>query len=279
MFQLQENEDSALPFDPGARPVFRWINKNLLRVDNGAKGYQRQKSAKWIRRMLSKFKWAPFGAVLVSERGGVFYVMDAQNRVELAKLIPQITDVPCLVYRHSTRQEEARTFNMINKDRRNLKPLENWKSDMAAREPLTLSTNSCLLAHGFSVGPKSDILVFKCPEDLKELQAGGRLGVVLKFLTNTWPDDALRTKSCVVSGIGRFIGRFNSTFEREPSVDELHAVFSKHSLLPLYQRGRNFAYADDSSGREGFCRAMIEKWNTGRRTTRMPLHDATAAVH
>ena len=72
------------------------INKNLLTI---APEYQRGLSKTSVKRIEQNWSWRAAGVVTVSVRNGTHYVVDGQHRVEASKNIPEITHIPCLVFK------------------------------------------------------------------------------------------------------------------------------------------------------------------------------------
>lgn len=99
--------------DWGAKPRLRWIQTDALLID---REYQRDilgAGINSIKRIVEHFRWARFGALLVSDRGdGRFAVVDGQHRTAAA-LFLEIPELPCYVITASL-EEEAEAFAAIN---------------------------------------------------------------------------------------------------------------------------------------------------------------------
>jgi hypothetical protein len=118
---------------PDCKPVFRWINKNNLRVDHY---YQRSDTSyQKIARITRDFEWASCGAILVAERApDRFYVFDGQHRLLAAKRRSDITEMPCLVYDLSGTKEEANAFLDVNTERKAIGAIARHNARLAAND-------------------------------------------------------------------------------------------------------------------------------------------------
>lgn len=116
--------------DPGSLPVLDWIDKGLITVDPL---YQRPLDTARVQTILKAFAWRSFGAlVLVPQVDGTFHATDGQHRLEAAKLHPKITAVPGIIVQAKGVASEASIFVDINKNRKNVSPLELFFAGLAA---------------------------------------------------------------------------------------------------------------------------------------------------
>lgn len=247
-------------FDPGDEGTFQRIDKNVLRVDNGVSGYQRKKLEEKARKIADKFEWSKFGVLMVNKRAGKLWIYDGQQRHAASLLIPAIKRVPCIVFEKHTRHEEAADF-IGTDERTKLRPLDKWRAELIAKNDLAIQTNAVLKRFGFDVGRCDDGFTFECPTDLKDLQRQNCLAEVLQILVEAWPDAHERTLASVLSGTGRFFRRANKKLGVSPR--DVAVRLRKKSLPALLQSGLSLAYAHNSSGRDGFCRALQAAWNKG----------------
>jgi hypothetical protein len=99
--------------NPGA---LKLLSKAVLEVDQR---YQREiESVAKIRKIASEFSWPAFGVISVAKRtDGSLFVFDGHHRTEAAKLRPDITHIPCIVYEMDSLQDEAKAFIMANTNR------------------------------------------------------------------------------------------------------------------------------------------------------------------
>lgn len=255
--------------DPGEMGKLMWLDKSLIHIDDGEKGYQRQQSQARIDRMCADFQWSWFGVVIVSHRNGKYYAIDAGHRVTVAKKLHWIKKVPCIVFYGKTRRDEAKDFLGINTGVKP-RPLAIYKARLVERDELTLAVEATLRRHGFGIGRGDPVNRFVCPNDLRLLQEGGQLDEVLGFIAEVWQDDATRTKSPVVDGVARFLRRMRVQHQQIPT-REIVQKFKHSSVMSLYQKAKGRAEINGTSVKDAFCTAMCEHWNKGRRTQRLSL--------
>lgn len=95
--------------------VIEWIRLGNMAVPPHA---QRELKPAKVDAILADFDLDVFGVITVSERRGVFYVIDGQHRVEAIKRWEgdgwQDLKVECRVYRGLTEAEEANKFDRLN---------------------------------------------------------------------------------------------------------------------------------------------------------------------
>ncbi|GEM_PF-899157 len=119
--------------DPGEPPVLDWLDKTLIDVDPA---YQRELDEARVLRMLEWFEWKAFGAIVVAKaEDGRYHVTDGQHRLEAAKRHPAIDVVPAVIIEAEGTSGEAENFVAINKDRRNVTPLQLYWAELAAGDP------------------------------------------------------------------------------------------------------------------------------------------------
>lgn len=125
--------DDTVFRDPGEVPVLDWIDKDLIDVDPT---YQRELDEARVQRILDWFDWRSFGALVVTRAAnGRYNTPDGQHRLEAAKRHPKISVVPAVIVGAETTAEEAEVFVGINRDRKNVSPLQLYWAELAANDP------------------------------------------------------------------------------------------------------------------------------------------------
>lgn len=119
--------------DPGEVPVLDWVDKTLIDVDPT---YQRELDEARVQRIVEWFDWRSFGAlVLTKAADGRYHTPDGQHRLEAAKRHPMVSVVPAVIVEAETTAEEAEVFVGINRDRKNVTPLQLYWAELAADDP------------------------------------------------------------------------------------------------------------------------------------------------
>ncbi|MGU3399168.1 DUF6551 family protein [Brucellaceae bacterium D45D] len=116
--------------DPGEVPVLDWVDKAAIKADPN---YQRPLDQNRVDKILREFSWRSFGAiVVVPQDDGVYHVSDGQHRLEAAKRHPHVSVVPAIIVKADDIQSEATIFVDINKNRKNVSPLELFFAELVA---------------------------------------------------------------------------------------------------------------------------------------------------
>lgn len=145
---------------------FRWIPKGIIGVD---RTYQRNTvKANIIKKIARDFDWRKFGVVLVSERkDGSLVAFDGQHRLEAAKLIDQIRDVPCLIFDSSTVTQEASGFVGVNRDRVLVTSIDKYRASVVAEDERAMNAESVMQTLGLEVrNDRNTSRFLRCPEVL-----------------------------------------------------------------------------------------------------------------
>ena len=108
-----------------AKPTLDWVNTNRLKIDHS---YQRiTLSESNIKKILKKFNWSSFGALMVMDRDGVLYVVDGQHRLNVALRL-KIGTVPCFITKSLGVAYEAEAFDEANCNTTAVNSFNKWSS-------------------------------------------------------------------------------------------------------------------------------------------------------
>ena len=107
----------------------KYIQKDLLRIHPA---YQRDIIPSKVKEITALWSWVSAGVIIVGERGGEFWVIDGQHRVVSAKRRNDIIELPCIVFKTSSVQQEAGAFLDVNAGRKPISSLGKFKAMLAA---------------------------------------------------------------------------------------------------------------------------------------------------
>lgn len=142
------SEESGLP-DPGEVPVLDWIDKSLIDADPL---YQRPLDTNRVDGILRAFSWRSFGAlVIVPAQDGRYHATDGQHRLEAAKRHPRVQFVPAVIVKADDVPAEASIFVEINKNRKNVTPLELFFAQLAAGDDGALAVQQVCQTAGVRI--------------------------------------------------------------------------------------------------------------------------------
>lgn len=135
--------------DPGELPVIDWLDKSLVDIDPA---YQRGLDRNRVRKILTDFDWASFGAVVVAPTAdGRYHCTDGQHRLEAAKLHPMVSAVPAIIVAVSGTKAEAANFIALNRDRKNITALDRYWAEVSAEDEDALTVSQVVARAGVTV--------------------------------------------------------------------------------------------------------------------------------
>lgn len=131
-------------------PILEWLIVDQLQNDTA---YQRPRKEQIIRKIKEGFDSDLLGVVFVSRRAnGVLMAIDGQQRTTALKEMgwgDQL--VPCLVYDGLSREDAARIFTEITRNRASMLPQELFRSDLFRGEANAVTINEIVKSEGFHI--------------------------------------------------------------------------------------------------------------------------------
>lgn len=135
--------------DPGEVPVLDWIEKGMIDIDPT---YQRGLDEARVLRILESFAWDSFGAIVIAPVDyGRYHCIDGQHRLEAAKRHPMVGHVPAVIIARRTVEGEAETFVAVNRDRKNVTPLDLYWAELAASDPEAVTVSQVVDRAGIAI--------------------------------------------------------------------------------------------------------------------------------
>ncbi|YBV97547.1 hypothetical protein M1D80_11900 [Phyllobacteriaceae bacterium JZ32] len=258
----------------GDRPVLAWIAVDLIDVDGN---YQREIKSPLVNKILRKFSWAKFGAiVLAAQDGGRFTVVEGQHRWKAASLHPDVTEVPAIVVKHGDAAAEAESFLAINRDRMAVTSVEQYWAGLTAGDETAIAISKVLHAAGCDVVPaqghyrpnltNSIGAISRC---LKYYGHGPTRRALL-VIRAAWPDEAKALRGTLISALARLI-RAN---EKKVSDPDLVAAIRRESYAKLTAHAEAFRKLSGGSAETALTKAITELYNKGRRSNFIAIGEA-----
>ncbi|NRA86447.1 MAG: ParB N-terminal domain-containing protein [Rhizobiales bacterium] len=222
----------------GELPELGWVNVDLIKVD---RAYQREESEKHVNDILKNFNWRNFQPVTLALRSDdTFNVVDGQHRVAAAKLHPQITEVPALVFKsHDEVKGEAKTFVEINSKRKGISAVEKHIAAIAAEDPESLALNialeevNCIVArYTGDKGLNVVVAVTACKKSIKQ-HGVKNFKAAVRTLRQAWPTDIDVLRAVLITSLSHI-------YKYNPEMDEFHmaAELKKHGMAELFNLAR-----------------------------------------
>lgn len=195
--------------DPGARPEMKWLPLDVLVVD---RTYQRECSPAHAQNIMRRFNWIYFQAVTVTAvDGGKYAVIDGQHRVLAARAHPDIQEVPCIVVRAPTVEEQARGFVEMNRTHKAVTQVQTYWAAVAAKDPEYLMLEISLREAGVKVWdysgygkrglpPGTTMAVGTCLRILRRF-GNDALVAALRALREAWPNQKNSMSSWAIDAV------------------------------------------------------------------------------
>jgi hypothetical protein len=203
-------------------------NKKELHIDST---YQRTMiSETRVAAITQSWSWVACGSVIISERPDkTLWVIDGQHRVAAAQRRSDIKELPCLVFKCSTPEEEALAFYRANCVRGNVTPYDKLRAMVAASDQLSIDVVHLMESEGYEPSTGDGANTVRCVSAFVSAMKLHR-GALLRV----WPliaklHDGLSIKKTVFSAL-LYIARFGTDDITKP---EWQARVLKHGLHEL----------------------------------------------
>ena len=125
--------------------------------------YQREVLIGHCHDIAAKWDWRKYQPITVSMRpDGSLWCVDGQHRLTAAQLRGDISQLPCWVIEMSGPEEEAQYWVSLNKDRRRVKPMDEFRAYAVAKNPAQEWLHSFLQGRGLTLTGKTNTLPTEC---------------------------------------------------------------------------------------------------------------------
>lgn len=258
----------------GNKPTLEWVSVDLIDIDGN---YQRDIKPHLVDKILRRFSWAKFGAVVLSRQpNGRFTAVEGQHRWKAACLHPDITEIPAVIVEHGDVMGEAESFLAINRDRMAVTSVEQYWAGLTAGDETAVAISKVLQAAGCDVVPaqghyrpnltNSITAIDRC---LKRYGYGATRRALL-IIRAAWPDDPKSLRGTLITALARII-RANDKTVADP---ELVAAIRPQSLAKLTAHAEAFRKLSGGSAETAICKAIVELYNKGKRTNFILIGEA-----
>lgn len=137
--------------------------------------YQRELDERRVQKLVKGFAWTKFGAISLIENGPEkFAVVDGQHRLEAARRLG-FDSVPSSITNAGQFKTEAEIFLALNRDRKNVTPIERYWAGLAASNIDTMITGAEAIRK-LSKGSASSALSKAIIEIYNHGYSGARIG-------------------------------------------------------------------------------------------------------
>jgi hypothetical protein len=237
--------------------------------------YQRPLSQPLLKKIAAGFKWLLFARPFIAPRpGDRGAILDGQHRITVARDIFGLdVVVPTLWFPQMDRETEAWVFATLHENRKQLAPVDTFRSKLAAKdEDVTAIYNMCqergIRIRGIDPG-KSSVSQTAAVQSLRRLYgtAPKELERALDFLVAVWRD--------APGGLGQWglLGAWR-LFRIYPNLNDARLIrmVKGHPPSEHEQRARSIALATGNSEDERMragARVFASWYNSGLRSGRL----------
>lgn len=206
--------------------------------------YQREVKPSKINKIVKNFVPDIMGVGLVSFRGGEFWGIDAQHRIEALKKLGY-TEILCQVLTGLTYEQECYRFVLLNTGRTQLTANQVFHGRVEEKEKDAIALVEMFKKYRFEYnknnGIKDDNLIGAVSKFVKIQKNFGmsRVEQILRILRNAWYGDKYSLSSAIISGLSTFLSE-------NQNVDELILTKALEKILPnmLIAQANNYVKCD-----------------------------------
>jgi hypothetical protein len=260
---------SKYPAAKGAMGVLALLDPKDIGVDPK---YQRGVNLKHAEKIAREWDWSVFAPVSVSRRpDGSIWSYDGQHRVVGAILREDIDVIPCYVVEMSGAQEEAAAFGANNRNRKRLKPIDEYRALAAAGDTAAVAIEEALKV--YKIEPTSDA---KCGVGkttainsmLNHMRNGDTLTAMsdlyncLNVIKSAWGNQRQAFSGRSVEGMLRVLSRIENT---KLLIDEAEERLGRYPVEEVLWQAEREAKAKGGAILGSLPGVIIEKFNYRRK--------------
>jgi len=231
----------------------------LAKIEPG--DYQRPTNARQVANIVKNFDEAKLGALTVSERGGMYRLIDGAHRSCALRTLGY-THALCVVLTGLTYEQEAEYFRKQNQDKRPLAPADLFKAGLASGDEQCANINRIVRANGFNIGTgRKDfyrLMSFYALYTISEEFGYKVLDDTLFLIANTWHGIAKASQSECLLGVAEFVSRYGITEFAERMHEKFAVVWYDYC-----EAMRVHGSVGSAASRKKFCRILVQHYNKG----------------
>jgi hypothetical protein len=249
---------AAPPFDLSGN--LRWIRVGDLVVLPQA---QREFRPYWVRELVLRFDPDAFGLLEVSERNGVYNLVDGQHRAAaVIQLWGKEQKVQCVLHTGLSEREEALLFLSKN-NTLTVGSFDKFRVAVTAGMPVETEIAEVIEKLNITIAKrKGSIWATTTLRQLHRLGGPALLHRTLNLIITTYGEQALEAST--IRGIGAMLHRYSTTIDDTVIISRLSAVHGQYAAL--LGRAEVLRRATRKPRWECIACAVVDtvNWNSGK---------------
>lgn len=253
----------------GVMGILAVVSPNHIKVDPK---YQRGVNLKHAEKIANEWDWSVFSPVSVSERpDGSLWAYDGQHRVVGAQIHGGISTLPCYIVKMSGAQEEAAAFGANNRNRKRLKPIDEYRALVTAGDSMAAVVEEALRIYKIEATSDAKCGVGKTTAInalMNRMRQGDTLTAMqnihdcLNIIQRAWGNQRQAFSGRTVEGMLRVLSRVeNSTL----LINEAEERLGRYPVEELLWQAEREARAKDCAILAVLPGVIIEKFNYRRK--------------
>lgn len=245
----------------------QWVPIRNMRVSPLA---QREMRPHWVNYLVAEFDLEELGAPTVNERGGKFFVIDGQHRVEALKAIGWgDQQIECFTYIGLTEEEEAEKFLKLNK-KLTVDAFSNFKVGVTANRVEECDIDRIVHAQDLRVSKNSNengsVGSVGALRKVYQQCGPGQLARTLRIVRDAYGDSGM--SSTVITGIGLMCARYDAQLDEKRAVAALSKAHG--GVQGLLNKAETIRRATGGPKQHCVAAAAVDIINAGRGGKKLP---------
>lgn len=241
-----------------------WVRVSDMRISARAqRAHNKPGALALIEEIAANFDPDKLGMLTVSERDGVYWVVDGGHRLNaLLKMGYEDQMIQCWVYTGKDEESEADLFLDLN-NVRVVSAMDKFKVAVVAGRPMESHVDEIARTEGLSIGTHESSTSIRCVSALlKVYEAGGPkvLERTLQIVRDAYGRAGFRAR--VVEGVGMFVAAYENTFDQPRAVSKLARKMGGVNGLVNQAAVVRATYGVSTA--VGVAAAVVDTYNQGR---------------
>lgn len=233
---------------------------------------QRARNDARVDHLLNEFDLDQIGYPIVSERGGNFYIIDGQHRIEALKRFIgkgwETQKIACAVYLELSEQQEAEKF-LSHNDTLRVSMHDKFKVGVTAGREKETAVKKIVEQQGMRVtayGTSGGICAVGTLMKIYNRAGGQVLGTAIRIIRDAFGDSGFEAK--VLDGMAHMVKRYNGQLDEQLAKTKLGAM--RGGVKGLVNRAEEIKLRTGNQHGQCIAAAAVEVINRGQGGGKLP---------